>query len=129
MQASGSIQIQAVTSRAQIPVEGATVTISTVGTDGSQILLSLQRTDDSGLTRRVRIDTPPLENSLSPDQARGWTSVRIAVSHPNYDSVVVNTVQVFPGVTTIQEAVLIPRGGLPTDPAQTEEYTIPDQGL
>ncbi len=129
MQASGSIQVQAVTSRAQIPVEGATVTISTAAADGTQALLSLQRTDDSGLIRRVRIDTPPLENSLTPEQPRGWTSVRIAVSHPDYDSVVVNTVQVFPGITTLQETSLIPRGGLPADPAQTEEYTIPDQDL
>ena len=129
MQASGSVQVQAVTSQAQIPVEGATVTISTVGADGARTLLSLQRTDESGLTRSVSIDTPPAENSLSPDQARGWTSLRIAVSHPNYNSVIVNTVQVFPGVTTLQEMTLVPRGGLPEDPAGTEEFTIPDQGL
>ncbi len=110
-------------------MEGATVTISTVGADGAQTLLSLQRTDDNGLIRSVRIDTPPLENSLSPDQARGWTPVRVMVSHPNYDSIIVHTVQIFPGVTTLQEMVLIPRGGMITDPAQTEEFTIPDQRL
>ena len=129
MQASGSIRVQAVTSQAQIPVEGAVVTISTAAADGTRTLLSLQRTDDSGFTGIVRIDTPPLENSLSPDQPRGWTPVTIAVSHPMYDSIVVNTVQVVPGVTSVQEMALIPRGALPTDPAQTEEFTIPDQGL
>ena len=129
MQASGSVQVQAVTSQAQIPVEGATVTISTVGADGVRTLLSLQRTDESGLTRSVSIDTPPASNRVSAEQGSRWSSLRIAVSHPNYDSIIVNTVQVFPGVTTLQEMTLVPRGGLPEDPAGTEEFTIPDQGL
>ena len=129
MQASGSVRVQAVTSQAQIPVEGAAVTISTVAADDSRTLLSLQLTDESGFTESVRIDTPPPENSQSPEQPRGWTPVRIAVSHPMYDSIIVNTVQVFPGVTTVQEMVMVPRGARPTDPAQSEQFTSPDQEL
>ena len=129
MPSSGTIQVQAVTSRAEIPVEGATVTISGVGSQGVRVLLSLQRTDESGRTLPIRIDTPQLANSLSPDQPRGWTDVRVAVSHPDYDGITVNTVQVFPGVETLQELALIPRGALPTDPGRTEEFDVPDQGL
>ena len=129
MPSSGSIQVQAVTSQAEIPVEGATVTITGQSSSGGQILLSLQRTDESGLTDPIRIDTPQLSNSLTPDQPQGWTNVRVAISHPNYDGIVVNTVQVFPGVETFQEMILIPRGSLPSDLGQTEEYTVPSQGL
>ena len=49
MPSSGTIQVQAVTSRAEIPVEGATVTISGMGSQGVRVLLSLQRTDESGM--------------------------------------------------------------------------------
>ena len=129
MPSSGSIQVQAVTSQAEIPVEGATVTITGQSSSGGQILLSLQRTDESGLTDPIRIDTPQLSNSLTPDRPQGWTNVRVAISHPNYDGIVVNTVQVFPGVETFQEMILIPRGSLPSDLGQTEEYTVPSQGL
>lgn len=125
----GFIKVQAVTSQAEIPVEGATVTITGTGANGMQALLSLQRTDESGQTDAVSVNTPQLSNSLSPNQPQGWTNVRVAISHPNYDGIVVNTVQIFPGITTQQEMVLIPRGALPSDLGQTEEFTVPSQGL
>ena len=126
---NGFIQVQAVTSRAEVPVSGATVTIHREEAGSGQELLSLQRTDESGLTVPVSVATPDRANSLSPDQAKGWTDVTVRVSHPDYDGIVVNTVQVFPGVTTRQEMVMIPRGGMPTDQGQTEEFTVPPQGL
>ena len=102
---------------------------STRRADGRRELLSLQRTDESGMTALVTISTPDLANSLTPDQPQSWTDVRIAASHPNYDGIVVRDVQIFPGITTVQELVLVPRGGLPTDLGETEDVTIPPQGL
>lgn len=125
----GFIKVQAVTSRAEVPVEGATVSI-TEGDPGSGMdLLSLQRTDESGRTDTVSIDTPALQNSLIPDQAKGWTDVTVTVSHPDFDGIVVNRVQVFPGVTTVQEMVLIPKDGFPTDLGAVESFDVPPQGL
>ncbi len=129
MPSKGFLKVQTVTSRAQIPVSGATVTVSTLGPEGRRELLSLQRTDESGMTALVTISTPALENSLTPDQAQGWTDVQVAASHPNFDGIVVRDVQIFPGVTTVQELILIPRGGFPTDLGETEDITIPPQGL
>ena len=126
---TGFLQVQALTSRAEVPVAGATVSVTGAAPGGGQELLSLQRTDESGLTDTITITTPALNNSLSPEQANGWTDVTVSVSHPDYDGIIVNTVQVFPGVTTIQELLLIPRGALPTDPGSTEVYTVPPQGL
>ncbi len=124
----GFIKVQAVTSRAEVPVEGATVTITEANPGSGSMLLSLQRTDESGLTETVSVDTPALQNSLSPEQAKGWTDVTVTVSHPDYDGIVVNRVQVFPGVTTVQEMVLIPRGAIPADPGTTETFDVPPQG-
>ena len=129
MPSKGFLKVQTVTSRAELPVAGATVTVSTRGPDGRRELLSLQRTDESGVTALVTIETPDRANSLTPDQAQGWTDVQVAASHPNYDGIVVRDVQIFPGITTVQELILVPRGGLPTDLGETEDITIPSQGL
>ncbi|MBQ1371420.1 MAG: spore cortex-lytic protein [Oscillospiraceae bacterium] len=129
MPSKGFLKVQTVTSRAELPVAGATVTVSTRQPDGRRELLSLQRTDESGMTALVTISTPDLANSLTPDQPQGWTDVQIAASHPNYDGIVVRDVQIFPGITTVQELILVPRGGLPTDLGETEDVTIPSQGL
>ena len=129
MPSKGFLKVQTVTSRAELPVAGATVTVSTHRADGQRELLSLQRTDESGMTALVTISTPELANSLRPDQPQGWTDVQVAASHPGFDGIVVRDVQIFPGITTVQELVLIPRGGLPTDAGETEDITIPSQEL
>lgn len=127
--AIGFIRVQTLTSRAEVPVEGATVSITGVASGGGRELLSLQRTDESGQTDAISVQTPERSNSQSPDQAKGWTDVTVTVSHPNFDGIVVNTVQVFPGVTTEQALYLIPRGAMPTDLGETETYTVPAQDL
>ena len=126
---NGFIKVQTVTSRAEIPVAGATVSISTLRPGSGRMLLSVQRTDQGGMTELVTVPTPELANSLTPDQPQGWTDVQVAASHPNFDGVVIRDVQIFPGVTTLQELILVPRGGLPTDLGQTEDITIPSQDL
>ena len=126
---NGFIKVQTVTSRAEIPVAGATVTVSTLRPGQGRVLLSLQRTDESGMTELVTVPTPDLSNSLTPDQPQGWTDVQVAASHPNYDGIVIRDVQIFPGVTTLQELILVPRGGMPTDLGETEDITLPPQTL
>lgn len=126
---TGFLKVQTVTSRAEIPVAGATITVSTVIPGRGRELLSVQRTDESGMTDMISIPTPDLANSLTPDQPQGWTDVQIAVSQPNYDGIVIRDVQIFPGITTLQELILVPRGGLPTDLGETEDITIPSQDL
>ena len=129
MPTTGFLKVQTLTSRAELPVAGATVTVSGIRPGGGRELLSVQRTDDSGMTALVTIPTPELANSLSPEQPQGWTDVQIGATHPNFDGVVSRDVQIFPGITTLQELILVPRGGMPTDPGETEDYTTPPQGL
>ena len=129
MPSTGFLKVQTLTSRAGLPVAGATVSVSVWAVGGKRELLSLQRTDESGLTETIPIPTPDLANSLSAGLAQGWTDVQVAASQPNYDGIVVRDVQIFPGITTIQELLLVPRGGMPTDLGETETITTPDQGL
>ncbi len=129
MTQSGTIQIQAVTSRADFPVPGATVSISRRAADGTNTLLAVRQTDESGLTQPVTVATPALENSLQPDLPVGWTDVRVVISHPGYEGIVVNQVQIFPGVATVQEMVMIPNEQLPEDLNPSQTFDVPDQGL
>ena len=129
MAATGFLKVQTLTSRAELPVSGATVSVSMARSGGGRELLNVQRTDESGMTELISVPTPELSNSLSPELPRGWTDVQIAASHPDFDGVVSRDVQIFPGVTTLQTLRLVPRGGMPTDLGETEDYTTPPQDL
>ena len=129
MPSTGFLKVQTLTSRAELPVAGAVVSVSAARAGGGRELLNVQRTDESGMTELISVPTPELSNSLSPELPRGWTDVQIAASHPDFDGVVSRGVQIFPGVTTIQTLRLVPRGGMPTDLGETEDYTTPPQDL
>ena len=129
MPSTGFLKVQTLTSRAELPVSGATVSVSMARAGGGRELLNVQRTDESGMTTLLSVPTPELSNSLAPELPRGWTDVQIAASHPDFDGVVSRDVQIFPGVTTLQTLRLIPRGGMPTDLGETEDYTTPPQDL
>ena len=129
MPSTGFLKVQTLTSRAELPVAGATVSVSMARAGGGRELLNVQRTDESGMTTLLSVPTPELSNSLAPELPRGWTDVQIAASHPDYDGVVSRDVQIFPGVTTLQTLRLVPRGGMPTDLGETEEYSTPPQDL
>ncbi len=129
MPSVGYIRVQAVTSRAEIPIRGATVTVTGADQKGRRTLLSLQRTDESGFTKTVSVPTPALENSLSPDRMQGWTDVTVTVTHPGFAGIIVDRVQIFPGITTLQKFFLVPLSQLPAAFDETERYDVPPQGL
>ena len=129
MASYGYIRVQAVTSRADIPIRDATVTITGTDESGARSLLSLQRTDESGFTKTITVPTPQLAHSLTPDQQQGWTNVTVTVTHPGFEGIIVDRVQIFPGVTTIQKMILVPLSQLPGQFNATERYDVPPQGL
>ena len=55
MEGTGTLTVRVITSRAQLPVEGATVVVTQRGTGGKYQLLSVQATDRSGATKPVVI--------------------------------------------------------------------------
>lgn len=125
---NGSIQVRAFTSRAEIPLEGATVSI-TIDGDNSAVLGGVRVTNRDGLIDKVVVDTPPSVNSTEPFQGRGFAIFNIRVEHENYYTVLVRDAQVFPNITTIQNVEMIP---LPENAPQNERLktiVVPAQNL
>ena len=66
MPSSGTLLTRVFTSRGQLPVEDTAVSIVQHGADGQQHLVNIQTSDQSGNTQPTVLETPDVENSLSP---------------------------------------------------------------
>ena len=108
MASSGTLVTRVFTGRGELPVEGASVAIVRPGTAGRNQLLSIQVSDRSGDTDPTRIDAPALENSQSPEGETPFALVDVWVSRQGYRTLIVENIQIFPGVTSVQELPLIP---------------------
>lgn len=106
--ATGTILTRVFTSRAQIPVVGATVAFTQRGTEGRHTLLALRVTDTNGRTAPVQVNTPDATASESPGTTAPFAVCDIWVESPGYELLVVENVQIFPGTQTLQELELIP---------------------
>lgn len=112
----GFIVARVFTSRAQIPISGATVTVET---SDMESVLGARVTNKDGRTAPIQIEAPKKALSESP-QNRGsnpFASVNIRISHPGYYTYYIQDAQIFDGETTIQNAELVP---LP----QSSEYNM-----
>lgn len=108
MAATGTILTRVFTSRAQIPVIGATVAFTQRGTEGRHALLALRVTDANGRTAPVRVGTPDPSASESPGTVEPFAVCDIWVEAPGYELLVMENVQIFPNTQTLQELELIP---------------------
>ena len=107
MDKKGTIITQVYTSRAQLPVENATVTILKSGENEKEVLAH-RVTDKSGKTSPVTFDTPALSLSQTPGNGIPFSIVDLKITHPEFYGVLVREVQVFPDTETIQNVELIP---------------------
>ena len=92
------------TSRAQIPVAGATVAFTQRSTEGRHTLLALRVTDANGRTQPVRVGTPDPSASESSGTAEPFAVCDIWVESPGYELLVVENVQIFPNTQTLQRS-------------------------
>ncbi len=132
MVSEGTLTVRVYTSRAQIPVQGATVVVTRKGKAGKRELISVQATDSSGLVRTIRIPTPPAGESTSPEGANGTNPFALCAvwaEHPGFAMLQVDGVQIFSGVETMQDMELIPLGEGETSLGELDERTIPAQDL
>ncbi len=130
MTQSGKLAVRVFTSRAELPVEGATVVVTQKTGNGKYRVLSLQETDRSGATRPITVPTPQVEESTRPNAgAVPFTQCDIWVEHDGYELMVVEDVQIFPGEVSLQQVELDPlvRGEGWTQ--QTQVRPIPAQTL
>lgn len=116
MQETGSLRVRVFTSRAQLPIAGAAVILSGPVTDGRRELLSIQRTDSSGVAGTVVLNAPDAALSQDPGNKTPFASYSLVVEYPGYHVAVFDGIQVFSGIETVQDVALIP---LP-QPAQPE---------
>ena len=76
MAEQGTVVVRAYTSRAQIPVTGATVAVTHPSAGGKHLLVALRVTDESGHTQPVTLPTPPAAESEQrpiPYATSGWS--------------------------------------------------------
>lgn len=124
---TGTIITRVFTSRGQIPLENVTVSIVSHSQGTLPQLLSVQISDRSGNTKPVSVPTPDAANSRSPNMPTPYALFDVWAEHPAYQLLVVQNVQVFPGISSIQNLPLIPLpevGGRPS-----AEVNIPPQEL
>ena len=142
MPSTGFLKVQTLTSRAELPVSGATVSVSMARAGGGRELLNVQRTDESGMTTLLSVPTPELSNALAPELPRGWTDVQIAANvqllsnnHDPYDRQVLTCrpvrickgawigagASILPGVTVGRHAIV---GAASVVTHDVEDYAV-----
>lgn len=130
MTQTGTLTVRVFTSRAQFPVEGATVAVTQRGRNGKHRILSVQETDRDGATRPITIPTPEVGESTRPNGGTiPFARCDIWVEHEGYELAVIEDVQIFPGEVSLQQVELEPlvRGEGWTQ--QTQVRPIPPQTL
>ena len=120
MSEQGYITARAYMSNAQIPLENVAVTI--LSQDGTAIAMRL--TGRSGLTEPVAIPTPDRIDSEAPE-----TKVTIHAWKSGFEQVTARNVQVFSGVTTVQNLEMVPLSELPDRWDENVLYDTPPQNL
>lgn len=128
MQAQGTVVVRLFTSAAQIPLQGATVTITKRLPGGGTKLLAVRVTNFDGFTDPVSIDTPPIAESQSYQAGLvPYAVVDIRVERTGFDRVIIENAQVFPDTQTRQEVALIPTPENPGAFDRTETFLVPPQ--
>ena len=98
----GKLIVQTTSARNAVPVSDATVVVRKLNEDGTSQLLTVMNTEP------YEIETPSPEQSLSPGGAMPYTDITIEISADGYYGIVNTHVPIYPGITSLQPAWLIP---------------------
>ena len=113
MATSGTLVTRVFTGRGELPIAGATISIVRRDAGGQMDLLSVQISDPSG--------------DASPGTVSPFAVVDVWVDRQGFELLVVEDVQIFPGVTSVQDLPLVP---MPEDGGRGgASVTIPPQEL
>ena len=108
MAQNGSLIVHVYASRAQLPIQGATVLVSQPDGQGRHQLLSVLITDESGVAGPIPLPAPDAALSQSPGSPLPFFSYSLVVEHPGYQVALFQDLQIFSGVETTQSVPLIP---------------------
>lgn len=125
---TGTLLVRTYVSNAQIPIPGATVIVSKPNGSGRQTLLSIQRTDESGVSPPITLEAPEPAGSLTPgNNGSAFSDYTLVVEHPDYQLALFDKLQIFPGVETVQDVPMIPLS--PNQRNENDPVTVTPQPL
>ena len=126
----GTVAARIYTSRAQIPVQGATVAIThKIDPSGRQTLLAVRVSNENGRIAPVQVPTPAVSAGTSPGTVVPFALVNLWVEAAGYEALLVENLQVFPGTQTLQELELTPLPEQTPFPSRTEVVHTTPQNL
>ena len=127
MSSNGYITARAYMSYAQIPLEDVAVVVT--AQDGTAIAMRL--TNRSGLTEPIPIPTPDRAESESPEDngKRPFTDVMLYAYKTDFEQISARNVQIFPGITTVQDLEMNPLSELPDAFDESMLFNTPPQNL
>ena len=128
MAADGYLIIRTYTSAEQLPVAGATVSVTEQGENGAR-LIATRITDRSGRTTPIKITTPDRSESLTPGQPLPFKDFNITIDKTGFDRVLIENAQLFAGIITEQNVEMLPLGEHPDAFNMTELIDITPQAL
>ena len=107
----GYMIVRVTTARGAIPLEDATVTVNNYDPEfekGRGDIISVYTTNSSGLTERFALPAPPRELSMAPGNGKSYQSYILTVTKEGYADQEYINVPVFEGITSIQNADMVP---------------------
>ena len=127
LSAKGYIQVHAYTSYAQIPLKDVAISV----TDVSGAAIALRLTNRSGfLDSPIEIDVPDISSGQTPDTGViPYAVMNLYGRIANYEAIEIENLQIFPGVTTLQNLEFIPLSELPDNWNKLEIFNTPPQNL
>lgn len=129
LSSSGELIAQVYTSRAQIPIPGATVAITQPISENRHHWVGLRITNENGKIPPLELPTPPPAESITPEGDIPYTPYDIWVQAPGFEIQWIQGVQIFPETTTLQKVELIPLPEHTPLRSRGETYEIPPQNL
>ena len=127
LSATGYIQVHAYTSNAQIPLKDVAVSI----TDMSGSAIAMRLTNRNGLLDTpIAIEVPDLSSGQTPNTGIiPYSVVNLYARAEDYEGIAAEKLQVFPGVTTLQNLEMIPLSEFPEAWNKVEVFDTPPQNL
>ena len=128
---NGTIIARVYTSEATIPIIGASVTVYSVNENNQREIVGVRTTDANGLTDAITVNTPNKAESENPNnnQTAPFAICNIKVDHPRFESVLIKNVQIFSGVQTLQNVVMIPLRENSSVQENVQEFDVTPQNL
>lgn len=128
---TGQLTARVYTTEAQIPIQGASVTVNRINPDGTRSLIGVRETDRNGKTEEMTIEAPDREDSRNQNSNDKFpfADCNIKVDKDGYDTVIIRNVQVFAGVRTIQNVEMIPLEENLTAQESIQEFNVTPQNL